>query len=172
MALREDDALSGLMLDASVRRLMGRNGVRPGEMARALVIARTALRGENGRRNGGHCYAIRAWPPTLDRVSGLLVQAANMLDDARTAAALRSAVAFNLGLWRGIARMMASDGAASLNDEQRRLLHGHAVYVIQHSTPRTCPDDIHIETFITLARRDSEWLAEAVVPDADAFSVA
>lgn len=159
MATRDDISLRGLLHDPSVRLLMGRNGVHVGEMARTMVTARAALRAEAGRRDPGAPAGERAWAPTLERVSALLAQAADMLAEARCADALRSAVAFNLGLWRGIARMLATDRAARLSDAQRRLLRDHARYVLAGCGAGPCPDDAHIETFITIARRDSEWLA-------------
>lgn len=159
MAIRDDISLRSLLHDPSVRLLMGRNGVRVGEVARTMVVARAALRADSGRRRPGSPAGERAWLPTLERLSALLAQAADMLTEARCADALRSAVAFNLGLWRGIARMLATDRAARLSSEQRRLLRDHARYVVATSGAGPCPDDAHIETFITLARRDSEWLA-------------
>lgn len=176
MANRDDITLRDLLHDPSVRLLMGRNGVRAGEVARTMVAARAALRAEGGRKRTGGPVGERAWQPTLERASALLAQAADMLAAARTADALRSAVAFNLGLWRGIARLVATERAARLSDEQRRLLHDHARYVIEGSAAGPCPDDFHIETYITLARRDSEWLAALGEQAADAvegaFSVA
>lgn len=168
MAIREDISLRGLLHDPSVRLLMGRNGVRVGEVARTMVAARAAMRADGGRRRPGSPAGEQAWSPTLGRVSALLAQAADMLAEARSADALRSAVAFNLGLWRGIARMLATDRASRLSDDERRLLGAHAAYVLTGSGIGPCPDDAHIETFITLARRDSEWLAalgEAVALD-------
>lgn len=103
-----------------------------------------------------------SWPPVPDRVPGLLSEAADKLSQARSADALRAAVEFNLDVWRGIARGLAGDRFAVLPDEQRRLLHDHAAYVTAGSAGATCPDDAHIETFITLARRDSEWLGAMV----------
>ncbi len=110
--------------------------------------------------------------PTLQDAAPLLAQAADMLASARSVETLRKAVTFNRDLWRGIARLLATDRAVGPGDAERRMLHDHAAYVTTVTDAPACPDDHHIEAFIVLARRDAAVLAETARRREDVSSAA
>lgn len=118
---------------------------------------RRSRQGPLTRLGGGH-----RWAPPPTKAATMLKDAADMLDAARCAEALRNAVAFNAGLWRGIQRLVErTDRLPLLSDAQRALLHKDAAFVVAACSGASCPSDCAIETVIFLNRRGSDILATA-----------
>lgn len=144
------------------------DGADPRDAAPVYPSAQTAEQRERSAATEAPAEAA-ACLAVPDEYPALLHQAADLLEQARSVEALREALAFNLRLWRGLAGLFADEHPEprreshpdGLGRRRHRLLKEQAGYVIHETTAASCPDDHHIETFITLDRRASRWLAGA-----------